>query len=72
MNTVDLIPALIIGSIFGYYIGYLVYHSISCKHCGKKWWRTSGITHTYVKWFEADLENKARWEELTRIEGDEE
>ena len=33
MNTVDLIPALILGGIFGYFIGYLVYHSISCKHC---------------------------------------
>jgi len=36
MNTVDLIPILFIGGIFGYYIGYLVYHSITCKHCGKK------------------------------------
>jgi len=33
MNTVDLIPILFIGGIFGYFIGYLVYNSFYCKHC---------------------------------------
>jgi len=68
MNTVDLIPILFIGGIFGYFIGYLVYQSITCKHCGKK----NGITSMYVNYVIADMENKARWEELTRVEGDEE
>ncbi len=36
MSTVDLIPALILGGIFGYSIGYLVYHSVTCKHCEKE------------------------------------
>lgn len=36
MSTVDLIPALILGIIFGYSAGYFVYHSVTCKQCEKE------------------------------------
>lgn len=36
MSMVDAIPLIILGSIVGTLTGYLVYHSMTCKHCGKK------------------------------------
>jgi len=36
MSTVDMIPVVILSVVFGYSLCYFLYHSMTCKHCGKE------------------------------------